>query len=145
MTTVSDEILALGQLLHERKWLAASVIIVGAIVRLLKSDTKIPIDVPPIWRLRLAFVLSIASAVLQHIVAGVPWRVAAIDGVLTLAFAVLLHNVVVDNLRGGREFVVPFLTRPGVAPGPGKPASLPPGPLPPHDKLPAPPPDDAGG
>jgi len=125
---MNEEITALYALVVAHKWIPLGALVIGLVVRLLKSDTKIPIDLPPVWRLRTAIALSIAGAVLQRISTGVTWRQAAIEGLFALALAVLGHNLVIDNLRAGKEFAVPLLTKPGTPPGPGKPPSLPPPP-----------------
>lgn len=118
-----DEILKLA-LAH--KWLAVSVIAIGSAVRLLKSDTKIPIDIPPKYRVWLAMLLGVVSGVMESVSTGMPWKQAILNGLSAAMVAVLGHNVIVDSMRGGKEFAVPWLTIPGAPPSPGKPPSIPP-------------------
>lgn len=125
------DIAALTALIEQHKWVPLAALLIGLVVRLLKSDTKIPIDIPPRWRIWLAFALGAVSGVLQAITTGTPWRAALAGGLASTTLAVLGQNVVVDSLRGGKEFVIPGLIKPDVAPSPGKPVSLKP---PPNDK-----------
>lgn len=123
-------------LISAHKWVPLAALVVGLCVRLLKSDTRIPIDIPPRWRIWLAFALGGASGVLQAITTGTSWSDALIGGIVSTVMAILGQNVVVDSLRGGKEIPIPGLIKPGVSPGPGKPPSLkPPGYIPPLPTL----------
>lgn len=81
-----------------------------AIVRVLKSDTVLPIDVPPKWRAPLAYGLGIAAAVVDGVVGGLSWR-AAFLAVIAPFLAQSGHEVGIEIVRGGRELPVPGLMR----------------------------------
>lgn len=117
-----DPVLAL---ILAHKWLALAALGIGLVVRLLKSDTKIPIDIPPRLRVWAALGLGIVAGVIDKVAnGGTPWKDALLWGLSAAITAIVAHATVVDSLRGGREFVVPGLIKPGVPPGPGKPPSI---------------------
>lgn len=99
---------------------------IGFLVRLMKSDTKLPIDIPPAARKYVALSLAVGGAVAEKLAMGVPTSQALFDGVMAWAMAEWGHKILVDDLRGGKEIPVPFLMLPGEAPGPGKPITIPP-------------------
>ncbi len=113
-------------LIKAHAWIPLAAIVIGLIVRLLKSDTKIPIDIPPRWRAPLAVLLGVVASILDKVATGTPWKDAVIGGATATALAMVTHNLVIGSMRDGKEFVVPGLIKPGVAPGPNKPPSLPP-------------------
>lgn len=113
-------------LLAQNKYVALAALCIGLIVRLLKSDTKIPIDIPPRARFWLGLGLSLVAGVLEKLGTGLPWKQAMLDGLVAWGLAVLGHNAVIDSLRGGKEFAIPGLMVPGAPPSPGKPPSIPP-------------------
>ncbi len=114
--------------LMQRKWVALAACLIGLIVRLLKSDTKIPIDIPPKLRVWLAIGLGGAAGALDKMVeAGeTTWTSALTKGVVAAVIAIVSHNLFIDSVRGGKELVVPGLTKENTPPGPGKPPSIPP-------------------
>lgn len=116
----------ISQLIAERKWVLLSALVIGFVVRLLKSDTKIPIDIPSKYRVWLALALGLVSGVLEKAAVGLSWKDAILNGLAAWVIAVLGHNTVVESLRGGKEINVPGLVKPGVPPSPGKPPSVPP-------------------
>ncbi len=128
----------LGDLVAQHKWLAATAVVIGVAVRLLKSDTKIPIDVPPRARIWLVLGLGVASSVLEKVATGAQWEKALVDGLVGAFVAVIGHETMIASLRSGKEIPVPGLMVPGAAPSPGKPATIPPVP-PDAPTLPAPP------
>jgi len=121
----------IGLMIEQHKWVPLAALVIGLVVRLLKSDTKIPIDIPPRWRVWLAFGLGIVSGILETVITGVPWQSAIIGGLVSTALAVLGQNVVIDSLRAGKEFPLPGLIIPGTQPAPDKPVTIRP---PPNDK-----------
>ncbi len=129
-------------LIKAHAWLPLAALAIGLGVRLLKSDTKIPIDIPPQYRVWFAVILGIVAGVLDKAANGTPWKDAIIGGLSATALAVLGHNIVIDSARGGKEFNIPGLIVPDTAPGPGKPTTLPPPPL---VEEPAPPLDNPPG
>lgn len=103
----STQILAFVKL-----WLPATAVAIGALVRVLKSDTTIPITIPPQWRSFFAAILGVVSAILQAYLGGLPWMAAIISGLGGAGTAVAGHKLLVENLRGGKEFGLPkFLTK----------------------------------
>lgn len=99
---------------------------VGFLVRLMKSDTKFPIDIPSGARKYVAAVLAALGATIEKMAMGVPTRDAMIHGLIAWAAADFGHKVVIDDIRGGKEIPIPLLMIPGAAPSPGKPPSIPP-------------------
>lgn len=120
----NEEAQAVVDMVAKRAWVPLAALVVGLIVRLLKSDTKVPIDVPPRVRVWLALGLGVLSGVLEAVATGRAWGDAIVGGVVSAALAILGQNVVIDSLRGGRELTIPGLIKPGVPPGPGKPPSI---------------------
>lgn len=99
-------------LVTQKKWIAIAALVIGFVVRLLKSDTKIPVDIPPRYRVWLALALGGAAGALDKLVGqeGVTWTAALVQGLLAAVLAIVGHNVVIDSLRGGKELPVPGLT-----------------------------------
>lgn len=122
---------SLYTLLSAHQYVLFSAVIIGLVVRLLKSDTKIPIDIPPRFRAPLAIVLGQAAGVLEKIGGGVSWKQAVFDGIFAAVLPILGQNLVIDSMAGGREIPIPGLMVPGARPGPGKPVSVKPPPIPP--------------
>jgi len=114
----------IARLVAERKWIPLAAFAIWIVVRLLKSDTVIPIDVPPRWRAPLAFGLGLVAAGLDMVAAGVDWQVALFDGILTALIAIFGHDIVVGSIRGGQEIPIPMLTIPGTRPAPNMPVTI---------------------
>jgi hypothetical protein len=113
----------------EHKWLAASTILIGLVVRLLKSPrVPWPFDqIPPKARPLVAIVLGALSSAIEHVVQGTPWKEALASGLFSAALAVLGHQVVIEWLRGGREVFAPQAApAPALAPEPPPPPVDPP-------------------
>lgn len=104
----------LSGLLAEHKWLAALALFIGAIVRLLKSDTPLPWTVPAQWRSWLAIGLGVVGGVLDALVIGTPTVRALLQGLAAAAIAIAAHDALVEGLRGGREW---FSSKPKAPPG----------------------------
>lgn len=120
-----DEAAQLVGYLKGHQWPGVAFIVIGLVVRLLKSDTRIPITVKPEHRAYLAFGLGIASGVLQKVVQeNVDWTTALVGGVCSAALAAFAHDGIISSARGGRELAIPGVVVPGVPPGPGKPVSI---------------------
>jgi hypothetical protein len=102
MNTI-DDVLSLAA---EHKWVPALAIVIGAAVRILKSGRFIP-AVPPAWRPWLALVLGAALAVVQAVAGGLPWHRAIAGSLMAALTAIAGHDLVVESLRGGREFFSP--------------------------------------
>jgi hypothetical protein len=113
-------------LLVTHQYALFAALVVGALVRLAKSDTKLPVDVPPQWRKALALALALVAAALEKYALHADWKKALFDGALAWFAAEWGHHLVVDRLRGGKELPIPGLMIPGEKPGPGKPTTIPP-------------------
>jgi hypothetical protein len=120
----------LVQLATDHKWLAASILTINLLVRLLKSPSvPAPLDkIPPNARPLLALLFGLVSGVLQHMAVGVPWRPALEQGLAAAALAVFLHQLGVEGALGGRE---PFAPTPASVPVPVPPEPVPIEPPPP--------------
>lgn len=128
----------LGELVGQHKWVAVAAIVIGLLVRVVKSDIKIPINIPPAARPWLALGLGLLSGVLEKAATGRTWTSAIVDGVVSAVIAMVAHDAVIGGLRGGKEIPVPGLMIPGAAPGPAKPVTVPPAPLQDPDQTPTP-------
>lgn len=128
-----DEVHQLIEAVTNHKWLVGSAILIGLLVRLLKSDTKIPIDIPGKYRVWAALGLGVVSGVVNSLATNKPWLPAFLEGVASAGLAIVGQNAFIESLRGGKELVIPGLIKPGVPPAPGKPASIDPPPMPPED------------
>lgn len=123
-----NEIQPLIALLFAQKWLAFCGALVHLATRLVKSDTKFPVNIAPRYRPLVPLGLSALAAGLDMAIAGAPLVEAAKAGATILAFAIFLHVFGIQVARGGKEVIVPGLMIPGAAPGPGKAPSIPPSP-----------------
>src|SRR5690606_41994879 len=100
-----DDLVAM---LAEHRWVAACALVIGAIVRVLKSDSPLPITVPAKWRGWLAIGLGIVAGALEAVAGGTPWARALAEGLAAAVFAITGHEVVIEKARGGKELPVPF-------------------------------------
>jgi len=129
-----DDLLAI---VEQRRWLLFAAVVIGLVVRLLKSDTKFPITVPPYARSFLALFLGVVSGVLEKVATQhVSWTSAIVGGLLSAAFAMIGHATVIEGVRKGREFSIPGMM---VVP---EPEPIPPPPLPPAGPSVLPPDDE---
>src|SRR5688572_24126051 len=101
-----DELVAL---IERRAWVPAAALVVGLLVRLMKSDTKLPIDIPPRARAWVALGLGVLSGVLEKVATGRTWTSALVGGLVTGALAIVGHDTLIMSLRRGRELPVPGL------------------------------------
>ena len=90
-------------LLLAHKWLGATALVIGFLVRLLKSDTPLP-TLPARFRPWLALGLGALSAMVDSRVNGTDWRTALVAGLGAGLVAIMGHDTVVESLRNGREF-----------------------------------------
>lgn len=81
---------------------ATLAVVVGVIVRLLKSDTPLP-TVPSRYRAFLALGLGAVGGALDALARGTPWQQAVLGGVAAAVTAMVGHELVVEQLLGGRE------------------------------------------
>lgn len=113
------------ELARAHKWAALAAFLIYWIVRLLKSDTKIPIDIPPRGRAPLALALGVLAGVLDKFAQGTTWTDALTWGIGAAMFAIFGHNIITQSLLGGREIPVPLLMK-ETAPATMKTPSVPP-------------------
>lgn len=92
-------------------WVPFAAAIVGALVRLTKDDTKVPVNVPAEWRPWLAMALGLLQGVLVHVAAGVTWKAALLGGVGAGAMAVVGHVLGIEVMNDGKELPVPGLMK----------------------------------
>lgn len=95
----------------DHQWLALSAVVLGGVVRALKSDTRLPVQVPAEWRPWLAFGLGQIAALLQLVVGGATWRDALTTAIGAPLLAICGHWLGIEVLRGGKEVPLPGLTR----------------------------------
>lgn len=111
MTT--DQQQQLLALLADHQYLLLSylvmALVIGALVRLCKSDSPIPLlaKVPAVWRPRIAVALGVVGGVLSALAAKVPLSVAVAGGVIAAFTAVTGHEVLIEGARGGSELLGP--------------------------------------
>ncbi len=98
-------------LLLAHRYLPAAALLIGLIVRLLKSDTKIPLNVPPRWRPWLALGLGGLAGALDKVVAGSSWHDALVVGLGAPTLAILGHVLGIESLRGDVEVRIPGLMK----------------------------------
>lgn len=94
---------------EKKNWIGLAIIIVAVLVRLTKSDTKIPINIPARWRPWLAMGLGATAGVLMKVSAGMSWRAAALSGLLAGAIPIIGQNLFINSLANGKEIPVPGL------------------------------------
>lgn len=90
-------------LIAQNKWVALSSVVIGTIVRLLKSDGPIPWEVPTKYRPWLAVGLGIVAGILDKIANGTPWKSAMAGGLVAAFLAMSGHSLFIQSARGGRE------------------------------------------
>jgi uncharacterized protein (DUF697 family) len=103
-------------------WVAAAALVVGAFVRLLKSDmltiALANFGLPPIPKRVLPWVslaLGVAAAVLDVKLMGTDWPTAIAKGLVAALTATTGHELVVESMRGGKEILAVLLVAGGVA------------------------------
>lgn len=98
------------------KWAPLIALIVGLLVRLVKADTKLPSELPAVFRPYFALFLSFAAADALAVMGGTPWVTVTETALAGFVLAVLGHQTIVEGMRGGVEIPVPGLTRPNMLP-----------------------------
>lgn len=94
-------------------WVPLTAAVGGALVRLMKSDTTLPIDLPRAWRPYVAIAITVALSIVQHRFAGTggSWAQAIGFGIVAGGLAIVGHVTGIEWLRDGRELPVPGLMR----------------------------------
>lgn len=91
-------------------WLGISTFVIALVVRLLKTDTRVPISVSPRMRPLVAIALGIISACLAKVAAGATWKEAFLVS-LSGAVAIVAHEVAVEGIADGKEPYIPGLIK----------------------------------
>lgn len=104
----ADQLISLW---HAGGWVPVATFIVGLLVRLMKDDTKIPVNLPKKWRPYVAIALGVALGVIEKIAAGSTWKTAVGGGLLAGGFAIVGHVFGIEVLRGGKEIPIPGLMK----------------------------------
>jgi hypothetical protein len=96
-------------LADKHAWPALATVVIGLLVRLLKSPAvPYPLDrIPANARPLVALLLGLASGCLEHVAAGTPWQTALVQGVVAAGLAVFGHQLVIEGARGGQEIGAP--------------------------------------
>lgn len=99
----------LVQFIVEGKWWAVAALVIGLVIRLLKSDVKIPINIPAPYRVWIALGLGIVAGACNKVASGMTWRAALLWGLGAAIAAIVGHETLVESLRRGKELPVPGL------------------------------------
>jgi len=94
---------AVISLVRDQRWLALAALVIGLVVRLLKSDGPIPWNLPARFRPWLAVGLGIVASCVDKVATGTPWRASIAAGLVAAFAAISGHQLLVESLRGGRE------------------------------------------
>jgi hypothetical protein len=86
-------------------------LVLGFVVRVLKSDSKLPINVAPENRMRLAYALGLIIGVIELVINGSTWQESFMIAVVSPTLAVFGHEFGIEWARNGREIHVPFFTK----------------------------------
>ena len=101
------------------KWVMVIALVVGLLVRLMKSDSKIITLLPtPLqrwfaitWvRTWYALILSAVGGWAAIVLGGGDWRSALEQALVAFTLAVLGHQTIIEGMRSGKEIPVPGLT-----------------------------------
>lgn len=95
---------------EERVILAAFTI--GLLIRFFKTDTRLPLNVPKEWQIRFVAILGIAMAVVDKTSQGISFKQAIHEGLYAAAIAVFGHEVIIENIRKGKDVPLPLLMKP---------------------------------
>jgi hypothetical protein len=98
-----NPLLALAQ---KHAWVPLAAVVIGAIVRLLKSDTPLP-TVPAKWRPWFALGLGAVAGLLRSVAGGATWAQALGGGLTAALLAMGSHDAVITSARDGRELFTP--------------------------------------
>lgn len=108
-TDVFQLVPTLLSLFQQHAWMALAVLVMGFVTRVLKSDTKFPIDIPSRWQPVIVLVLGQAYAGLQAVAGGVAWKTAVTQGLVASFLTMGLFDLVVKAAFDGKD-IPPFFT-----------------------------------
>lgn len=92
-------------------WIALAAVLVGLVVRLLKSDVPIVPTVAARYRPIAALALGQVAAVLQAVAGGQPWLDAVVGGFVAAVVAMAGHDTLIEAVRGGTEVPLPAISK----------------------------------
>lgn len=104
----TDLVPQLIELVKNHAWVPLAALVINLLVRQLRSDAALPINIPPRWRSWAAFALGVVSGILQAVITGTKWADAIIGGLLSAALAVFGHETIVTAGTNGKN-VMPAL------------------------------------
>jgi len=102
-------------------WIPLALLIVNAVVRIMKDDRAVAwcrLEIAPRYRAWAALVFGLVLGVLHKLSFGGTWGEAIVGGVVAGGGSTLLHELVIESIRRGRDVGIP---KPVVPPPPGPP------------------------
>lgn len=98
-------------LVHAHAWIAIASLVIGALLRLSKSDAILNVpfigplvaSIPSNKRSWLAFGLGQFAAVLDTVSRGTAWGDAIVSGLVASALAIMGHDAFIEGARNGKE------------------------------------------
>jgi hypothetical protein len=78
-------------------------IVIALLVRLLKSDTKIPIDIPARWQPLAALAFGQLYAIGQSILSGTDWKTALITGLKAAVWTMGAYDILIKAIFNGND------------------------------------------
>jgi hypothetical protein len=97
---------------HLHQWAPLIAVVVGLVVRLAKSDTKLPdqLKIPAGLRPYFALFLGMAASCSVAVLGGQAWSVAVETGLMATLTAILGHETIIESWRNGVEISIPGWT-----------------------------------
>lgn len=108
---------------QSQMWMGVAIIAIGTVTRLLKDDTKIPINIPARWQPVVTLLLGQLYAVLQAVQGGMAWKDAIIQGFQVAFVTMGLFDLVIKALFGGKDMPAPLVGLLKTSGDPNKPAN----------------------
>ena len=106
-----NDLMQFYALLKANAYLLLAAFSIGLFVRALKSDTKIPFEIPSRFRPPVAALLGIVAGGLEAVAKGMPFQDALRQGAIMGLVTILGHFLVIDVIRGGKEIPLPWLMK----------------------------------
>lgn len=85
------------------RWLPVAVVVLGYLVRLVRCDSRFPINLPPRWQPVVAIVLGQAYAVVVAVTGGMRWPWAIVEGFIVAFTTMGLWDLLVKAIWNGHE------------------------------------------
>lgn len=93
-------------LAHTHTWIPLAAVVLGLLIRIMKSDTAVrwfPIEISPRWRAWFSFGGGLVYGILHKVATGGTWGEAIVGGFLAGGGPIVGHELVVNALRNGRD------------------------------------------